>query len=300
MPFEQLALALTCSNLGVLASAKWSNLFHGNWYRRAPAVVLHIMFAAYIIMMIFAWRFDAKKHVQCGFKSELLLVEGEEEAECWLKAIWKDVVQTMVLDTIGVIKNADKLKFVAAVGAEGSGAEPEAEPSEDNVAASNSKPKLEPASADRRSLCTRCCARVKGYLTRYVNSFLNFAAVCILSVSAEVDKDDLRHHANLAKNAEAEISSAEAQEHHKKACQQLSPYILKRASAGYAETFGHDLVGLSPLKDMISLLLSQTPMHGTFRYSVFISASMQAAMLGASILGPAFIAALFYSTSANL
>eukprot|EP00928_Gymnodinium_smaydae_P020507 TRINITY_DN17924_c0_g1_i1.p1 TRINITY_DN17924_c0_g1~~TRINITY_DN17924_c0_g1_i1.p1 ORF type:complete len:818 (-),score=124.44 TRINITY_DN17924_c0_g1_i1:143-2392(-) len=277
LPFEEARLAIACSNIGILAPDKLANIFRGTWPTRTPAIVLNTSFCIYIVVMLCAYFFDRSHRQNCTWKREFLLIEGEEESVCWLKEVWRDVVQTLILDTIGVVKNADKLKFVAAA------RDAEAEGEDDEV---GEQAWASARDAKKASCCL--CFQIK----RFAHAFTKFAAVSLLSGQTQVEKDDLRHHIQLSK-----ASSADSEEERKKVGQQVSPIVLKRVHRGHSDTFGDEIRDANPLQDIGILILSQTPIHGTFRYSVFISSSMQAALLGASMIGPAMLSALFFSTT---
>eukprot|EP00928_Gymnodinium_smaydae_P090812 TRINITY_DN7453_c0_g1_i2.p1 TRINITY_DN7453_c0_g1~~TRINITY_DN7453_c0_g1_i2.p1 ORF type:complete len:898 (-),score=135.05 TRINITY_DN7453_c0_g1_i2:96-2789(-) len=337
IPFEELVKAVTCSNVGVLSPDKMANIFKGTWYRRAPAIVMYCAIGVFVALLSYAGMLDYNSRKQNRFKEDCFLVEGDEAAACWLIEIWRDIIQTLVLDTIGVIKNADKVKFlVAAKEAEDDEEEEEDEDDNDaelqgdtqtleesqtdscldavvNDAKVRSKdemfleePEQEPEGIDSKEVsgpkaeetivgtCFR--ARCSAWFHKRLLDIVRFGAVSILSVQASVQKDDLRHHIHLSKNCNGK-SDDEDKEYKADVMNQISPYILKQTYSVHATTFGLGIERFSYFRCMWALLSSQNPVHGTLRYSVFISASMQAALLAASIFGPGFLAALFFSAS---
>eukprot|EP00928_Gymnodinium_smaydae_P071870 TRINITY_DN5534_c0_g1_i4.p1 TRINITY_DN5534_c0_g1~~TRINITY_DN5534_c0_g1_i4.p1 ORF type:complete len:884 (+),score=167.03 TRINITY_DN5534_c0_g1_i4:523-3174(+) len=319
MPFEEMVKAFTCSNVGVLSPDKMANMFKGTWYSRSPAIIMYCAVSIYLVALVCAGIFDCRSRKQRRFKDEDFFLEGDEDAQCWLLQIWRDIVQTLILDTIGVIKNADKIKFlVAARDAEDGDEEQEDNTEEelvqsaqgktvdDNPSLTNAQAQADPQDnpgavspnkADARTgerlspLPVRLIRRFCTCLENHALNFVRFAVVSIMSVQTSVQNDDLRHHIHLSK------SPNDVDEDTSSAKKQISTYVLKRVFVGHERMSTQSFKRSNPLRVIWILLLSQQPAHGTFRYSIFISASLQVAILGASLFGPAFLAALFFSAS---
>merc|ERR1719424_2062903 len=93
-------------------------LGQGDWATRPAACMLWSLVIILSLMVLTAAVHDhhLRKRL-CLWHDERLLVYGPDESECWLLAISRDIFTTFVLDVLGVVKNAEKLKIKFAAGA---------------------------------------------------------------------------------------------------------------------------------------------------------------------------------------
>ena len=105
-------MAIRCANLEVFTAKGLKMLGQGGWATRPAACMLWLLVGILSIMVLTAAVHDyhLRKRL-CLWHDEQLLVNGPDDAECWLIAISRDILTTFVLDILGVVKNAEKLKI---------------------------------------------------------------------------------------------------------------------------------------------------------------------------------------------
>lgn len=340
MPIKQVGQAIRCSNLGVFTVESFKALRGGHWAQRPAACILWSLSAFLLAVLVLAKAYDYHMRGRLQlWHDELLLVHGPDDRECWLLSVTRDMCQTCVLDVLGVVRNADKLKMLNAKFAAGVKDAKEGELNPDasrSVHISKSKRRL------HHRFCCPCC--VNGF-RKSVKAVSRHAGLLLMASVMRVSTSDLKHHLKEMKKSAKEFAAKSLPTMHFSAASRSpvadsdnsqpsipassnskpsadpssdasSDTSSDRAGVELETLCPHIVSQISDRQDAIlkfmegfsiyhsfsllfSFFVAAHPTWGVFSFSMFSTASMEAIVVCASLMGPAMLAALFFTVSGD-
>jgi hypothetical protein len=100
LPVREVALAIVCSNVGVISLEGFTRLGVGDWWRHPAALFLWSLLVGAVCLHVIAWFFDHRALKSCQWHHERFLVCGTSKKRPLRKMFTGAAIQAGVLETL--------------------------------------------------------------------------------------------------------------------------------------------------------------------------------------------------------
>jgi hypothetical protein len=261
LPVREAAMAIVCSNVGVVTWEGFMRLRDGDWWRQPAALFLWCLLAGAGVMQVVAWICDQRTLKSGRWLNDRFLLCGEPTKMSWRKKMTTAAFQK------GLIETLDKGFDIKVV-------EGTSQPSIKQRAGNISENSVAPSRS----------GQIRGALNSRARQFaigiVRHSVLAELAFRTRTASDDLKR--QIVATSSRQIES-----------------IRSKLDVETPRVFDGFFRRMHLCRLPLSLFVAAHPFTVILSFSIFIAKSMQSILIASHLLGAAALSALFFSSTGD-